>query len=173
MVGEARERLGRKRMPSLCILDAQSVKNADTASVKGYDAGKKVSGIKRHIAVDTQGFPHAIAITTANVTDRNGGLEAISLAGEGLFGVQTVLVDGGYTGEPFATGVDARIGAQVEVVKRSELHEFVVMPKRWIVERTFGWLDKCRRLWKNCERHLHTSLSMLHFAFIAILLRRL
>jgi transposase len=159
--------------PTLCILDAQSVQNADTAKVKGYDAGKKVSGIKRHIAVDTQGLPHALALTPANVTDREGGLVALASAGEGLFGVQTVLVDGGYTGEPFATAVDTLLGASVEVVKRNELHAFVVMPKRWIVERTFGWLDKCRRLWKNCERKLKTSLSMLHLAFLAILLKRL
>ena len=165
--------LGRNAIPTLCILDAQSVKNADTASVKGYDAGKKVSGIKRHIVVDTQGLPHALAITAANVTDRAGGLMALASAGEGLFGVQTILVDGGYPGEPFATGVDALLGADVEVVKRNEVRAFVVMPKRWIVERTFGWLDKCRRLWKNCERQLHTSLSMLHFAFLAILLKRL
>jgi transposase len=123
--------------------------------------------------VDTQGVPHAIAITPANVTDRQGGLLALASAGEGLFGVQTVLVDGGYTGEPFATSVDALLGADVEVVRRHELSTFAVMPKRWIVERTFGWLDKCRRLWKNCERHLKTSLSMLHFAFLAILLKRL
>ena len=69
---------GRKEKTSFCIVDAQSVKNTDTAEEKGYDAGKKVSGIKRHIAVDTNGLPHAIGITTANVTDRNGALEIFS-----------------------------------------------------------------------------------------------
>ena len=148
------------------------MKNADTAGQKGYDAGKKVSGIKRHIAVDTQGFPHATAVTTADVTDRNGALGAIDRCKPNLALVESVLVDGGYTGEPFADGVMERIEATVEVVKLNELHTFAVLPKRWIVERSFGWLDKCRRLWKNCERKLNTSLQMIHLAFLGILLRR-
>ena len=148
------------------------MKNADTAGQKGYDAGKKVSGIKRHIAVDTQGFPHATAVTTADVTDRNGALGAIDRCKPNLALVESGLVDGGYTGEPFADGVMERIEATVEVVKRNELHTFAVLPKRWIVERSFGWLDKCRRLWKNCERKLNTSLQMIHLAFLGILLRR-
>jgi transposase len=150
----------------------QSVKNADTADQKGYDAGKKVSGIKRHIAVDTRGFPHATAVTTADVTDRNGALWAIDRCKPNPALVESVLVDGGYTGEPFADGVMERIEATVEVVKRNELHTFAVLAKRWVVERSFGWLDKCRRLWKNCERKLHTSLQMIHLAFLGILLRR-
>ena len=92
-------------MTSFLIVDAQSVKNTDSAEQKGYDAGKKVSGIKRHIAVDTQGLPHAIAITTANVTDRAGALAAFDRCARNLRGVKSVLVDGGYTGEPFAQGV--------------------------------------------------------------------
>lgn len=123
--------------------------------------------------VDTQGFPHAIAVTPANVIDGTGGLMALAAAGEDLFGVRTLLVDGGYTGERFATAVDTLLGTDVEVVKRNELSSFVVMPKRWIVERSFGWLDKCGRLWKNCERHLSTSRSMLQLTFLAILLKRL
>jgi transposase len=83
-----------------------------------------------------------------------------------------VLVDGGYTGEPFSSAVMEVIGAEVEVAKRNELHTFVVLPKRWVVERSFAWLEKCRRLWKNCERKLHTSLHMVILAFLALLLRR-
>ncbi len=153
-------------------MDSQSVKNTDTAEQKGYDAGKKVSGIKRHIAVDTQGLPHAIHITTANVTDRAGALAMFDRRRDGLSQVQNVLVDGGYTGEPFAAGVQSRLGASVEVVKRSELHTFVVLPKRWVVERSFAWLEKCRRLWKNCERKLNTSLQMVVLAFTVLILKR-
>jgi transposase len=153
-------------------VDAQSVKNTDTAEQKGYDAGKKGSGIKRHIAVDTQGLPHAIHVTTANVTDRTGALEAFELHQEDLGKVQTVLVDGGYTGEPFAGAVKKLLGASVEVVKRNELHTFTVLPKRWVVERSFAWLEKCRRLWKNCERKLTTSLQMVVLAFVALILKR-
>ena len=79
--------------------------------------------------------------------------------------MQNVLVDGGYTGKPFATAVQGLLGAAVEVVKRNELHTFVVLPKRWVVERSFAWLEKCRRLWKNCERKLNTSLQMVVLAF--------
>jgi transposase len=154
------------------IVDAQSVKNTDSAEQKGYDAGKKVSGIKRHIAVDTQGFPHAIAVTTAEVTDRKGALEAIDRCKPNLEQVKSVLVDSGYTGQPFADGVMERLKATVQVARRNELHTFAILPKRWIVERSFGWLEKCRRLWKNCERKLNTSLQFVHLAFLVLLLRR-
>ena len=86
--------------------------------------------------------------------------------------VQKILADGGYTGENFAQSIKDAIGAEVEVVKRNELHTFKVLPKRWVVERSFAWLDKCRRLWKNCERKLNTSLQMATMAFVVLLLRR-
>jgi transposase len=105
------------------IADAQSAKNTDSADEKGYDAGKKVSGIKRHIGVDTQGFPHATAV----MTDRNGTLGAIDRCKPNLERVESLPVDGGYTGQPFADGVRERIGATVEVVKRNELHTFAFM----------------------------------------------
>ena len=157
------------------IIDAQSVKNTDTAGLKGYDAGKKVSGIKRHIAVDTQGLPHAVAVTTAEVTDRKGALQALQRCKCGLKQVQSLLCDSGYTGKPFAQGVQEIVGGHVtvQIAKRSELHTFKVMPKRWIVERSFAWLEKNRRLWKNCERWLNTSLQFVHLAFLGLLLRRL
>lgn len=173
MVGEARVNHGRNKVTSFCIVDAQSVKNTDTAEKKGYDAGKKVSGIKRHIAVDTQGLPHAIAVTTANVTDREGAVTMITQAKENLSKVRNLLVDGGYSGAQFAEAVKEIIGAKVEVAKRNELHKFVVIPKRWVVERSFAWLEKCRRLWKNCERKINTSLHFIILAFISILLKRL
>lgn len=132
-----------------------------------------MSGIKRHIAVDTQGLPHAIHVTTANITDRKGSLEAFSLYQDQLSDVKNVLADGGYSGETFATAVKEVLGASVEVVKRNLLHTFVALPKRWVVERSFGWLEKARRLWKNCERKLSTSHQMVVLAFIAILLKRL
>ena len=170
----AREKLGRSAQPTLLIVDAQSVKNTDTARYKGYDAGKKVSGIKRHIAVDTQGLPHATRVTTADVTDRKGALQAMRRCKASLGKVQTVLADAGYVGEPFALGVREILGqaAAVKIAKRSELHKFAVIPKRWVVERSFAWLEKNRRLWKNCERELNTSLQFAHLAFLALLLRR-
>lgn len=172
MVGKARCQQGRKEETSFLIVDAQSVSNTDCAEQKGYDAGKKVSGIKRHIAVDIEGLPHAIGITTANVTDRTGAIDILSSYQDSLGTVEMVLVDGGYTGQPFAGGVKELIGAGVQVAKRSELNKFEVIPKRWVVERSFSWLEKCRRLWKNCERFLQSSLAMVALAFIALILRR-
>ena len=148
------------------------MKNTDTAENKGGDGGKLVSGIKRHSGVDTNGLPHMLLVTTANVTDRAGALAAFSLSAHTLSEVKNVLVDGGYTGEPFAQSVHTLRGATVEVVKRSELHTFAVIPKRWVVERSFAWLEKCRRLWKNCERKIHTRLQMVALAFLVLLLKR-
>ncbi len=160
---------------SLLIVDAQSVKNTDSAEGKGYDAGKKISGIKRHIIVDTQGFPHAFAVTPANVTDRKGALLAFEHNKEELTEVKNILCDGGYSGKPFADGVKAVLGEEVtvQVVKRNELHTFAVIPKRWMVKRSFARLDKQRRLWKNCERKHNTALQFMILSFVTILLRRL
>ena len=151
------------------------MKNTDTAGSKGYDAGKRVSGIKRHIAVDTQGLPHAVAVTTAEVTDRKGTLQALRRCEPGLKRVESLLCDSGYVGQPFTQGVREILGQSVtvQIAKRSELHTFKVMPKRWIVERSFAWLEKNRRLWKNCERLLNTSLQFFHLAFLSLLLKRL
>ena len=163
---------GREAQTSFGIVDAQSVKNTESAQQKGYDAGKKVSGIKRHILVDSNGLPHAIAVTTADVTDRQGALDMFAASGQALGSVQAILVDGGYTGEKFASAVAELLGATVEVAKRNELHRFVVIPKRWVVERCFAWLEKCRRLWKNCERTLVSSHQFVVLAFLQLLLRR-
>ena len=164
---------GRRESTSLVIVDAQSVKNTDTAGEKGYDAGKKISGIKRHIGVDTNGLPHAVFVTTADVTDRDGAVAMTRCQKKNLPRVKKMLVDGGYSGEKFAKKIKNLIKADVEVVKRNELHTFKVLPKRWVVERSFAWLEKYRRLWKNCERKLHTSAQMICLAFISVLLRRL
>jgi transposase len=114
-------------------------------------------------------------VTTANVTDRDGAIEMVTYYNDvtnNLCNVTKLLVDGGYIGENFANSIKSLIGAEVEVAKRNELHTFAVIPKRWIVERTFGWLDKCRRLWKNCERKLQNTFQMVSLAFIRLLLKR-
>ena len=171
LVENERVKNKRNEQTSMIIVDSRSVKNAFTATEKGYDA-KKTSGIKLHIAVDTNGLPHAMFISTANMTDRDGGRNLIGYAYPHLSMVKKVMVDSGYSGATFAQDVLSHIGAQTEVVKRTELHTFKVLPKRWVVERSFSWLDHCRRLWKNCDRLLHTSLQMTKLAFISLRLRR-
>ena len=149
------------------------MKNTESAQEKGYDGGKKVSGIKRHIVVDTTGLPHAITVTTANITDRDGALHAILKNKKHLSKVRKILADGGYTGKPFAEKVRRLLKAETEIAKRNELHTFAVIPKRWVVERSFSWLEKCRRLWKNCERKLNSSLQMIVLCFVRVLLKRI
>jgi transposase len=114
-------------------------------------------------------------ITTANVTDRDGAIEMTEYyrgVTSNLNSVKKYLVDGGYTGDNFANSIKDLVGAEVEVAKRNELNTFAVIPKRWVVERTFGWLDKCRRLWKNCERKLQNTFQMVTLAFVRLLLNR-
>ena len=173
MVTTERTNNGRLCKTSFCIVDTQSVKNTESARQKGYDVGKKVSGIKRHIVVDTNGLPHAIAVTTADVTDRDGAIQALEANKKHLSQVKNILADGGYTGKPFAEKVKKILKAETEIAKRNELHSFAVIPKRWVVERSFSWLEKCRRLRKNCERKLNSSLHMMILCFVRILLKRI
>ncbi len=114
-------------------------------------------------------------VTTAGVTDRKGAIDMVDYycdVTNHLLRLQKILADGGYTGDNFANAIKTLSGADVEIVKRNELHTFAVLPKRWIVERSFAWLDKCRRLWKNCERKLQNSFQMCSLAFIRLLLNR-
>ena len=111
-------------------------------------------------------------MSTADVSDREGGLFLIESHQDKLSDIGNILVDGGYTGKPFAEGVNLLISSKVQVAKRSELHTFKVIPQRWVVERSFAWLEKNRRLWKNCERLLNSSLSFIHLAFLRLLLQR-
>ena len=139
-----------------------------TGGRQKQDAGKKISGIKRHIAVDSQGLPHAISVTTADVTDRNGAIELLKINKNNLTDVKNVMADFGYSGENFAQEVHKIIGSKVEIVKRNDVHKFSVIPKRWVVERTFAWFEKFRRLWQNYERLLLFSLSFLLLYLISI-----
>jgi transposase len=135
-------------------------------------AEKKVSGIKIHIGVDTLGLPHAIRVTTADVTDRTDAIQMYEKFAPNLVSIIKVLCDGGYTGKPFADAILKLLKAEVEIAKRNELHTFAVIPKRWIVERTFAWLEHFRRLWKNCERSIDNTLQMTSLAFVVLLLYR-
>ena len=114
-----------------------------------------------------------MSVTTADVTDRNGAIGMLKKYNDNLSQVQNILVDAVYAGEKFANSVSEILVCTVEVVKRNEMHVFKVIPKRWVVERSFSWLDKCRRLWKNCERYLNTSLQMMVLAFSVLLVKRL
>lgn len=138
---------------------------------RGYDAGKKIKGRKRHIAVDTQGNLLATIVHSAGIQDRVGARAVLMRLFCRFDTITTVFVDGGYTGK-LIDWARQMFGYKVEVVKRDELHLFRVLPKRWIVERTFAWLNWSRRLSKDYEL-CHTSAeTMIHIAFAHQLLRR-
>jgi len=140
----------------------------------GYDAGKKIKGKKRHILVDTQGLLMQAILHAADIQDRDGG---VLLMGS-LFGLYPFLLklyaDSGYQGAKFQDGLRATCSRiNLEIVKRSDRHRFVVLPKRWIVERSIAWLNRCRRLAKDWECLNRSALAFLRWASIRLMLRRL
>jgi transposase len=138
---------------------------------RGYDAGKKIKGRKRHIAVDTQGNLLAAIVHSAGIQDRVGARAVMMRLFRGFDAITTIFVDGGYTGK-LIDWARQMFGYKVEVVKRNELHTFQVLPKRWIVERTFAWLNWSRRLGKDYELRHTSAEAMIHIAFVHMLLRR-
>ena len=175
---QVRELAGKEASPTAAIIDSQSVKSAERGGAEidpiGYDAGKKVKGIKRHIVVDTLGMILIGQIQPASVQDRDGALPVLAEARRLFTFIKKIFADGGYQGEATATAV-ALIGHwELEIVKRSDTAKgFVVLPKRWIVERTFGWLGRCRRLSKHFENLTSSALAFLRLAMIRLMMRRI
>jgi putative transposase len=163
---------GRKEQPTVGIIDAQSVKSTLVSSEsKGFDAGKKVKGIKRHIIVDTLGLVLAVVIQSASVQDRDGAIEVIGKMVESWRNVIKIFADSGYRGRLIEL-VKTKFQMEMEIIKRNELHIFKILPKRWVVERTFSWIDANRRNSKNYERLNDTSVAMIHLSAIRIMLNR-
>ena len=173
-----REQAGREASPTAAIIDSQSVKSAEKGGLSidlpGYDAGKKINGKKRHVLVDTQGLLLHAIVHSADIQDRDGGMLVMST----LFGMfpflRKLYADAGYQGPQFQQAM-RRVLRQVnvEIVKRSDAGKFVVLPKRWIVERTIGWLNRCRRLAKDWECLNRNGLAFLRWASIRFMLRKL
>jgi len=138
---------------------------------RGYDAGKKIKGRKRHIAVDTQGNLLAVVVHSAGIQDRVGARAVLMRLFCRFDTLSTVFVDGGYTGK-LIDWAKEMFDYKVEVVKRSDQHAFQVLPKRWIVERTFAWLNWSRRLSKDYELRHASAETMIYIAFAHQLLRR-
>jgi putative transposase len=172
LVQQTRLKQGKKEQPTVGIIDAQSVKSTLVSSEsKGFDAGKRIKGIKRHIIVDTLGMVLAVIIQAASVQDRDGAMEVISKLFEGWNMVIKIFADNGYRGA-LIDKVKTKFKIAFEVIKRSELHTFKILPKRWIVERTFAWIETNRRAAKNYERFNNTSVAIVHLSAIRIMLNR-
>jgi putative transposase len=174
--GDLRVLEGRNRQPSAGLIDAQSVKTTDRGGDHGFDSAKKVNGRKRHILVDTLGVLLAVLVTAANVQDRDGAQQRLGLLRHWFTRLRCIWADSAYAGglETWVTLLRRYRKVRLEIVKRSDqVKGCVVLPKRWIVERTFGWLGKYRRLSKDYEYRTDTSEAMLYVAMIHIMVRRI
>jgi transposase len=170
-----RDEAGRDPLASAGIVDAQSVKGADTvgADSRGFDAGKKVNGRKRHIVVDTMGLLLAVIITTAAVQERDGARRVLDRLRFTMPSVALVWADGGYAGQ-LVTWARDRLRVLVEIVRKPlGIKTFHVLPRRWVVDRTFAWMSRCRRLAHDYERLPEHSEAMIKWAMIGLMTRRL
>jgi transposase len=158
LVGASRVLSGRETAPTAGIIDSQSVKTTESGGPRGYDAGKKTKGRKRHILTDTDGNLLGLVTHAADVQDRDGAPNVIAQACESFPTVTHVFADGGYAGDKLKDALNAVDGPKIEIVKRPPgVAGFVVIARRWVVERTFAWLGRCRRLAKDWEASIESA----------------
>ncbi len=178
LAGRLRERLrghqGREKEPTACIIDSQIVKCADTVGAKtsGYHGGKKIKGRGRHLIVDTEGWLLALAVTAASVSDKAGARLAAARLIALFTTLQLMWADSGYDGRPLRDWMKKTAGITLEIVKRTSPHTFQVVKRRWVVERTFGWLMRYRRLARDYERTIEHHEAMVYWATVFIMTKR-
>jgi putative transposase len=170
---KVRQRVGRHKHPTGGCLDSQSVKTTAVPGARGFDKAKLVNGRKRHLLVDTTGLLMAIAVTAASVQDRDGARLLFSRLGGACKKLRLIWVDGGYRGQ-LLDWVAERHRFRLRVVLRPKEQEgFAVLPRRWVVERTFAWFNHHRRLSKDYEVQVSTSETMIYIVMIRLMIRRL
>ena len=168
--------MGREETPSLGILDSRSVKTSHHVdSDRGIDGNKKIKGRKQQTVVDTLGLPMAIAIHEANIHDSVGAESVVKVMADRFPRLKKILADGGYRGEALSDKVMKTLGCELSIVLRpnESSKKFSVIPKRWIVERSFAWIENFRRVALDYEFFSQSSLAMLQIAFSAIMLKKL
>jgi transposase len=171
---QAREHAGREASPTAGVIDSQSVKTTESGGPRGYEAGKKIKGRKRHILTDTCGFMIGILVHTADIQDRDGAVPLLASIRKSHPWLRHVFADGGYAGEKLKAGL-AKIGTwTLQIVKRSDTAKgFQLLPRRWVVERTFAWLGRDRRLAKDFEATIKSAQAWALVASIRLLTRRI
>ncbi len=174
--GQLRLQEGRRPQPTAGIIDSQSVKTASPTSERGFDAGKKITGRKRHVLVDTLGLMWLLVVHPANLQDRDGARLLLGALETFCLRLRLIWADGGYAGALVEWVAQLRQRAPIRLVivkRRDDIKSFAVLPKRWIVERTFGWLSRSRRLCKDYETQVSHSQAMVLIAMSHLMLRRL
>jgi len=165
---------GRDAAPTAGIIDSQSVKTTESGGPCGYDAGKKTKGRKRHIVTDTDGNLLGLVTHTADIQDRDGAPVAIKMALESYPTLSHIFADGGYAGDKLRDAMTSIDGPEIEIVRRPPgVTGFVVIARRWVVERTFAWLGRCRRLAKDWERSIESADAWTLIAAIRVTSRRI
>lgn len=174
LVMTARQQAGREASPTAGVIDSQSVKTTESGGICGYDAGKKVKGRKRNIVTDTCGFLVFVLVHAADIQDRDGAVNVFKAIRLRFPWLRHVFADGGYAGVKLRNALKGHGEWTLEIIKRSDTAKgFEILPRRWVVERTFAWLARCRRLAKDWEKSVASSTAWANIASIRMLTRRI